>query len=190
MSDTSDKKEEEVSSRTCIVCQEDLNEADGKLFGALGLIQPSWSNGTQTNRMVSYGQLNEVLGSSSSLDSASVNIVSGNLGSTSGMGTSTPLSLSQADLLDSKAVPPNFEGFPSNYTRSGLHSSVCSLMMPLLYSLFFLLHLRLKILSISNVGGITLLSISLYHGLAISLMGSFLPRTFKLSLEPLSGQPR
>jgi E3 ubiquitin-protein ligase UBR1 len=33
--------EEAVSFGTCIVCQEDLNGAGGKLFGALGLIQPS-----------------------------------------------------------------------------------------------------------------------------------------------------
>ena len=130
MSDTSgDKEEEEVSFGTCIVCQEDLNGADGKIFGALGLIQPS--------RLVrrhpdgQNGQLNEVLGSPSSMDRAALNISSGNFGSTSGMGTSTTFPPSQADLLDSKAVSPNFEGFPSNYTRFGLHSSVCSHMMHL-----------------------------------------------------------
>jgi E3 ubiquitin-protein ligase UBR1 len=130
MSDTSgDKEEEEVSFGTCIVCQEDLNGADGKIFGALGLIQPS--------RLVrrhpdgQNGQLNEVLGSPSSMDRAGVSTGSGNLGSTSGMGTSTTFPPSQADLLDSKAVSPNFEGFPSNYTRFGLHSSVCSHMMHL-----------------------------------------------------------
>ena len=130
MSDTSgDKEEEEVSFGTCIVCQEDLNGADGKIFGALGLIQPS--------RLVrrhpdgQNGQLNEVLGSPSSMDRAGVNVGGGNLGSTSGIGTSTTFPPSQADLLDSKAVSPNFEGFPSNYTRFGLHSSVCSHMMHL-----------------------------------------------------------
>ena len=86
-SDTSgDKEEEEVSFGTCIVCQEDLNGADGKLFGALGLIQPS--------RLVrrhpdgQNGQLNEVLGSPSSMDRAGVNIGNGNLGGMSGIGTS------------------------------------------------------------------------------------------------------
>lgn len=126
MSDASgDKEEEVVSFGTCIVCQEDLNGAGGKLFGALGLIQPSRLIRRHPDGQ--NGQLNEVLASSFSMDRTGVNIGAGSLGSTSGT-TFPPL---QADLLDSKAVSPNFEGFPSNYTRFGLHSSVCSHMMHL-----------------------------------------------------------
>jgi E3 ubiquitin-protein ligase UBR1 len=130
MSDTSgDKEEEAVSFGTCIVCQEDLNGAGGKLFGALGLIQPS-----RLVRRHPDGQnwhLNDVLASSFSMDRTVVNIGAGTPGNTSGMSPSTTFPPSQADLLDSKATSPNFEGFPSNYTRFGLHSSVCSHMMHL-----------------------------------------------------------
>ena len=128
MSDTSgDKEEEAISFGTCIVCQTDLNEAGGKFFGALGLIQPS--------RLVRWhpdGQnLNDVLTSSFSMDRTIVNISAGTPGNTSGMSPCTTFPPSQADLLDSKTTSPNFEGFPSNYTCFGLHSSVCSHMMHL-----------------------------------------------------------
>jgi len=107
MSDTSgDKEEEAVSFGTCIVCQEDLNGAGGKLFGALGLIQPS-----RLVRRHPDGQnwhLNDVLASSFSMDRTVVNIGAGTPGNTSGMSPSTTFPPSQADLLDSKTRSPVF----------------------------------------------------------------------------------
>ncbi|KAJ8518930.1 hypothetical protein ONZ45_g4061 [Pleurotus djamor] len=106
---------EEVSYGTCIVCQEDLNAQ--KAFGMLGLVQPSRFIRRHPDSHNLY--LNEVLQTPISLDRTS----------SSQQAVFPPL---RADALDSKArSSPNFEGFPSQFTRFGLHSSVCSHLMHL-----------------------------------------------------------
>ncbi|KAF8957057.1 hypothetical protein BDZ97DRAFT_1954955 [Flammula alnicola] len=98
------EEEEIVSFGTCIVCQEDLSSASamaGKPFGSLGLVQPSRLIRRHPDTQSSY--LNEVL--------------------------VAPLSMDH--LLDARSTSHNFEGFPSNYTRFGLHGSVCSHLMHL-----------------------------------------------------------
>lgn len=108
--------EEQVSYGTCIVCQEDLNST--KLFGALGIIQPSRFIRRHPDSHNSY--LNEVLQSVPSMDRTTP---SSNL---------TTFPPPQAAALDAKAMSsPNFDGFPALHTRFGLHASVCSHMMHL-----------------------------------------------------------
>ena len=127
MLDADGKLEEEiVSFGTCIVCQEDLNSSSagsGKPFGSLGLVQPSRLIRRHPDGQVSY--LNEVLVAPLSMDRSA-----GISGSASGM-PPTPFPPPQADLLDARSTSQNFEGFPSNYTRFGLHGSVCSHLMHL-----------------------------------------------------------
>jgi E3 ubiquitin-protein ligase UBR1 len=109
--------EANVSFGTCIVCQEELL-ATGKTFGALGLVQPS-----RFVRKHPDGQhhtnLNEVLSMSTNLDRAS--------------NTKEAFPPLDADVQDATAASSSkvFEGFPSNYTRFGLVSSVCTHMMHL-----------------------------------------------------------
>ncbi|KAJ7920766.1 hypothetical protein B0H13DRAFT_1986155 [Mycena leptocephala] len=111
-----DETEEEVSFGTCIVCQEDLNTA--RPFGNLGMVQPSRFIRRHPDSHNSY--LNDVLQTPASLDRASP--------STLGTGFPPP----QAEARDAKAgASPNFEGFPAQFTRFGLHASVCSHMMHL-----------------------------------------------------------
>ena len=113
--DMEETHEEHVSYGTCIVCQEDLNS--GRPFGTLGLVQPSRLIRRHPDSLNIY--LNDVLQTPPSLDRLATIPVT----------AFPPL---QADILDLKAVSsPNFEGFPSPYTRFGLHSSVCSHMMHL-----------------------------------------------------------
>jgi len=106
---------EQVSFGTCIVCQEDLNSGRG--FGALSLIQPSRLLRKQPDIPNSY--LNEVL-MVQSLDRAPL---------------PTPIKFppSNEEILDSakEIMPPNFEGFPTSYTKFGLYGSVCTHMMHL-----------------------------------------------------------
>ncbi|KAJ7160500.1 hypothetical protein C8R43DRAFT_1233736 [Mycena crocata] len=105
-----------VSYGTCIVCQEDLNA--GRPFGTLGMVQPSRFIRRHPDSHNSY--LNEVLQTPASLDRAAV----------SDAGTKFPPP--QAEALDAKAsASGNFEGFPAQFTRFGLHASVCSHMMHL-----------------------------------------------------------
>ncbi|KAL0063833.1 E3 ubiquitin-protein ligase ubr1 [Marasmius tenuissimus] len=113
--DMLDAEQQEVSYGTCIVCQEDLNSS--KSFGSLGMVQPSRFIRRQPDGHTSF--LNSVLQSPSSMDRPL----------SSGPSTFPPR---DADALDEKAgTSPNYEGFPNQYTRFGLHASVCSHMMHL-----------------------------------------------------------
>ncbi|KAJ7461265.1 hypothetical protein B0H11DRAFT_2285848 [Mycena galericulata] len=108
-------QEEQVLYGTCIVCQEDLNAV--RPFGMLGMIQPSRFIRRHPDSHNSY--LNEVLQTPASLDRAAAPSV-------------TKFPPPQAEALDAKAgASTNFEGFPSQCTRFGLHSSVCTHMMHL-----------------------------------------------------------
>jgi len=111
-------EEEIVSFGTCIVCQDDLNTANAtsKPFGSLGLIQSSRLIRRHPGGDINY--LNEALTSPPHLDRSAGSDIK----------TFPPL---QADLLDSQANSHNFEGFPLNFTRFGLHGSVCSHLMHL-----------------------------------------------------------
>lgn len=112
--DMEDPPEEDISYGTCIVCQEDLNST--RPFGALGLIQPSRLIRRHPDTHNNY--LNEVLQTAPSLDR------------TSALPSSTSFPPLDADIQDLKALSsPNFDGFPSQNTRFGLNSSVCSHMM-------------------------------------------------------------
>jgi E3 ubiquitin-protein ligase UBR1 len=112
-----DEAEANVSFGTCIVCQEELL-ATGKVFGALGLVQPSRFIRKHPDSQ-HHTYLNEVLGMVDSLDRASVK--------------KEPFPPLDADTRDAKAANSSsvFEGFPANYTRFGLVSSVCTHMMHL-----------------------------------------------------------
>lgn len=114
--DMEETPDECISYGTCIVCQEDLNGA--RKFGALGLIQPSRLIRRHPDSHNFY--LNEVLQTSPSMDRYST------LPHDS---TFPPLDAHNRDLK--AGVSPNFEGFPAQYTRFGLHSSVCGHMMHL-----------------------------------------------------------
>ncbi|KAJ7220823.1 hypothetical protein GGX14DRAFT_432210 [Mycena pura] len=108
-------QEEQVSYGTCIVCQEDLDIS--RPFGMLGMVQPSRFIRRHPDSHHSY--LNEALQTPASLDRAA----------------GTPINKfppAEAEALDAKAgSSPNFEGFPAQFTRFGLHSSVCTHMMHL-----------------------------------------------------------
>ncbi|THU98837.1 hypothetical protein K435DRAFT_837946 [Dendrothele bispora CBS 962.96] len=109
------QREEEVSYGTCIVCQEDLNSA--RPFGMLGLVQPSRTIRRQPDGFTGY--LNEVLQAPTSLDKAA-------------SGKITTFPPPDAEMIDARTgTSPNYDGFPAQYTRFGLHSSVCSHMMHL-----------------------------------------------------------
>ncbi|CAA7266385.1 unnamed protein product [Cyclocybe aegerita] len=125
MSDGDGKAEEAeiVSFGTCIVCQEDLSSASpaaGKPFGSLGLVQPSRLIRRHPDGQSPY--LNEVLLAPLSMDRPSA---------PSGSPPVTTFPPPQADLYDARSTSHNFEGFPANCTRFGLHSSVCSHLMHL-----------------------------------------------------------
>ncbi|KAJ7086018.1 hypothetical protein B0H15DRAFT_844990 [Mycena belliarum] len=112
--DSEEAAAERVSYGTCIVCQEDLNVA--RPFGMLGMVQPSRFIRRHPDSVNSY--LNEVLQTPASLDRGSA--------------PSSKFPPPQAEALDAKAgASPNFEGFPPQFTRFGLHASVCSHMMHL-----------------------------------------------------------
>uniref|UniRef100_A0A8H8CS44 E3 ubiquitin-protein ligase n=1 Tax=Psilocybe cubensis TaxID=181762 RepID=A0A8H8CS44_PSICU len=124
-------EDEEVLFGTCIVCQEDLTNlsaASGKPFGSLGLIQPSRMIRRHPDTQGSY--LNEVLTAPLSLD-RTASTSPNSPGITPSAPTVTSFPPPQADLLDARSTSHNFEGFPLNYTRFGLHSSVCSHLMHL-----------------------------------------------------------
>ena len=114
--DMEDTPEEQVSYGTCIVCQEDLNGT--RHFGGLALLQPSRLIRRHPDSHNLY--LNEVLQIAPSMDRSPV----------SASDTSFPPP--DAHIRDVKSVSStNFEGFPAQYTRFGLHSSVCGHMMHL-----------------------------------------------------------
>ncbi|PFH47196.1 hypothetical protein AMATHDRAFT_152756 [Amanita thiersii Skay4041] len=107
-----EEAEEQIAYGTCIVCQEDLTPS--KAFGALGLLQPSRLIRKQPEGQNAY--LGEVLQQVPSLDR---NVPSP-------YGNTFPPSESNDTRLMSLTT---FEGFPTSYTRFGLHASVCTHMM-------------------------------------------------------------
>jgi E3 ubiquitin-protein ligase UBR1 len=108
--------EEHISYGTCIVCQEDLNGT--RDFGGLGLLQPSRLIRRYPDSHNTH--LNEVLLAHPSMD----------LCMTSPQHPAFPPA--DAHNRDMKAAS-NFEGFPAQCTRFGLHASVCGHMMHLDY---------------------------------------------------------
>ncbi len=107
---------------TCIVCQEDLTSlnAESKPFGSLGLLQPSRLIRRHPAGDLHY--LNATLAAPLSMDRSTTN---------EGNEPSVQFPPSQADRLDALSTSNNFEGFPLNYTRFGLHGSICSHLMHL-----------------------------------------------------------
>ncbi|KAI0802993.1 hypothetical protein BC629DRAFT_1490697 [Irpex lacteus] len=103
-----------VSYGTCIVCQEELNAS--RAFGSLGLLQPSRLlrrfADTQPDSM------NEALTAPESLDDPS-------------SASQIPSFATAVASSDVKPRAATFEGFPPQFTRFGLHSSICSHMMHL-----------------------------------------------------------
>ncbi|KZT09063.1 uncharacterized protein LAESUDRAFT_723368 [Laetiporus sulphureus 93-53] len=105
-----------ISYGTCIVCQEELNHA--KPFGSLGFLQPSRLLRRQPDGQHAY--INEALLADDSLDRAEEHAVH----------TSFPPSVSLSTDYKARSTH-SFEGFPAQYTRFGLHASICSHMMHL-----------------------------------------------------------
>ncbi|KAF8910386.1 hypothetical protein CPB85DRAFT_1413971 [Mucidula mucida] len=113
-----DTQDQPISYGTCIVCQEDLNVNSSKIFGMLGMLQPSRFIRKQPDGF-NMSHLKDSLATPISLDR-----------STSHLHTSFPPE--DAELQDAKAgVSSNFDGFPAQYTRFGMYASVCSHMMHL-----------------------------------------------------------
>ena len=113
--DMQEPVDEDVSFGNCIVCQEDLTSA--RPFGTLGLIQASRLVRRHPDSHISF--LNEVLQTPQSMDRA-------------GKPIDVTFPPPNADNIDAKWLSsPNFEGFPSQYTRFGLQTSICSHMMHL-----------------------------------------------------------
>jgi len=108
--------EELFSYGSCIVCQEDLN--DSQPFGMLGLVQPSRLLRQQPDSNSSY--LNELMTLPPSLDRLK----------RPGSSTTFPPEISSV-FEDITQFPPNFDGFPTQHTRFGLHTSMCGHMMHL-----------------------------------------------------------
>jgi E3 ubiquitin-protein ligase UBR1 len=106
---------DQVSHGTCIVCQEDLTAA--RPFGSLGLIQASRLIRRHPDTHNAF--LNEILQTSPSLDRSAMNVGP----------TFPPRDPHSTDIKSLSS--PNFEGFPAQYTRFGLHSTTCSHMMHL-----------------------------------------------------------
>ncbi|KAJ7596572.1 hypothetical protein C8J56DRAFT_850021 [Mycena floridula] len=113
--DMEDAHAEPLSYGTCIVCQEDLNAS--RPFGTLGMLQPSRFIRRQPDGSNTY--LNEVLQQPLSMDRPDGSLYAS-------------IPPEEADALDAKASgSTNFDGFSGQYTRFGLHTSVCSHMMHL-----------------------------------------------------------
>ena len=106
--------EELIQYGSCIVCQEDLN--DSKPWGTLGLIQPSRLLRKHPDSQSAY--LNELMGMQLSLDRSSQQPP-----------PSTFPSVDANHHEDVTQFAPNFDGFPAQYTRFGLHTSMCGHMM-------------------------------------------------------------
>ncbi|KAJ7073950.1 hypothetical protein C8F01DRAFT_1242237 [Mycena amicta] len=116
MEDAADA-EERVSYGTCIVCQEDLNTL--RPFGMLGLVQPSRFIRRHPDSHNAY--LNEVLQTPASMDRLP-----------QGSAAMNKFPPPQAEAQDAKAGSAgHFDGFPAQFTRFGLHASVCTHMMHL-----------------------------------------------------------
>ena len=111
-----DTPDDPVSYGTCIVCQEELNSA--KSFGSLGFVQPSRQLRRHPDGQQSH--INEVLSCPESLDRAS----------TAAQEAQFPPS--SAHIKGTKRLhSTNFDAFPPQFTRFGLHASICSHMMHL-----------------------------------------------------------
>lgn len=107
--------EEQASHGSCIVCQEDLN--DSQPFGMLGFVQPSRLLRKHPDSHSSY--LNELLTMPSSLDRVK-------------QSCSQPVAFPPPNANvyeDVTEFPANFDGFPAQQTRFGLHASMCGHMM-------------------------------------------------------------
>ncbi|KAH9850612.1 hypothetical protein C2E23DRAFT_734790 [Lenzites betulinus] len=114
--DLTDTPEAPVSYGTCIVCQEELNGT--KSFGSLGFIQPSRQLRKHPDGYQSY--TNEAMACPDSMDRVSA------------LTQDTGFPPSSAEVKNSKRVhTTNFDAFPSQFTRFGLHASICSHMMHL-----------------------------------------------------------
>ncbi|EED85756.1 predicted protein [Postia placenta Mad-698-R] len=114
--DIGDTPEAPVSYGTCIVCQEELNNS--KPFGSLGFLQPSRLLRRQPDSQGAY--ITEALSSPESLDRNSE------------QSSDTAFPPLEAMAKDQKARSfHNFDGFSAQYTRFGIHSSICSHMMHL-----------------------------------------------------------
>ncbi|KAH7884205.1 hypothetical protein F5I97DRAFT_1672195 [Phlebopus sp. FC_14] len=106
--------EDVVQYGSCIVCQEDLN--DTRQFGMLGLVQPSRLLRKHPDSHNQY--LNELVGMPLSLDQSTQQ--------------QAPTAFPPVDpniQEDVALFPPNFDGFPVQHTRFGLHASMCGHMM-------------------------------------------------------------
>ncbi|KAK0502977.1 hypothetical protein EDD18DRAFT_1276884 [Armillaria luteobubalina] len=113
-----DAEEQQVSYGTCIVCQEDLSVHSSRLFGMLGMLQPSRFIRRQPDGF-NNTFLKEALQTPVSLDH-----------STPQCNNTFPPR--DAEMNDAKAsLSSKFEGFPAQYTRFGMNASVCSHMMHL-----------------------------------------------------------
>ncbi|KAI0367458.1 hypothetical protein BV20DRAFT_970410 [Pilatotrama ljubarskyi] len=114
--DMSDAPEAPVSYGTCIVCQEELNSS--KAFGSLGFVQPSRQLRKHPDGYQSY--TNEAMTCVDTLDrSLAVSLETG-------------FPPSASEIKSAKRVhSTNFDAFPPQFTRFGLHASICSHMMHL-----------------------------------------------------------
>ena len=105
-----------ISYGTCIVCQEELNGS--KAFGSLGFVQPSRQLRRHPDGYQSY--TNEALSCPESLDRIAPASQDARFPPSSG------------DIKSTKRIhTTNFDAFPSQFTRFGLHASICSHMMHL-----------------------------------------------------------
>ncbi|KAG8220614.1 hypothetical protein J3R82DRAFT_2867 [Butyriboletus roseoflavus] len=109
-----EKPEELVQYGSCIVCQEDLN--DSKPWGMLGLVQSSRLLRKHPDSHSAY--LNELMGMQLSLDRSSRQPPPS---------TFPPVDVNHHE--DVTQFAPNFDGFPTQHTRFGLHTSMCGHMM-------------------------------------------------------------
>ncbi|KAI0638910.1 hypothetical protein C8Q77DRAFT_1078285 [Trametes polyzona] len=114
--DQMDTPETPVSYGTCIVCQEELNST--KSFGSLGFIQPSRQLRKHPDGYQSY--TNEAM------------LCPDSLGRSSAMHPDTGFPPPASEIKNSaRAHSTNFDAFPPQSTRFGLHASICSHMMHL-----------------------------------------------------------
>ncbi|TFY60974.1 hypothetical protein EVJ58_g4798 [Rhodofomes roseus] len=113
--DMGETPEAPVSYGTCIVCQEELNAT--KAFGSLAFLQPSRFLRRHPDGHHVY--TNEAVLCPDSLDRVSP--------SDANLVFPPPAS----DMRNSKNRAHSFDAFPSQYTRFGLHSSICTHMMHL-----------------------------------------------------------
>ncbi|KAI0651382.1 hypothetical protein C8Q79DRAFT_932987 [Trametes meyenii] len=114
--DLTDTPEAPVSYGTCIVCQEELNSS--KSFGSLGFVQPGRQLRKHPDGLQSY--TNEALTCPDTMDRLAA--------ATADSGFPPPV----AEIKNVQRVhSTNFDAFPPQFTRFGLHASICSHMMHL-----------------------------------------------------------